>query len=88
LPADGSVDVGNKAGADSEKLPDERGRRGAIRADAAIVTGKGMKYVVAIYTRRGADPAYGVDNAALLAGARISRMVFDYFRREDIGVRR
>lgn len=88
LPVDGSVDVGNKAGADSEKLADERGRRGAIRADAAIVTGKGMKYVIAIYTRRGADPAYGVDNAALLAGARISRMVFDYFRREDKGVRR
>jgi beta-lactamase class A len=77
LPAD--VDVGNKTGTDSEKLPDASGRRGAIRADAAIVTGPGVKYVIAIYTRRGADPSYGIDNAALLAGARISRLVYDGF---------
>ncbi|HXG56049.1 MAG TPA: serine hydrolase [Vicinamibacterales bacterium] len=79
LPSDGSIDVGNKTGTDSEKLADAGGRRGAIRADAAIVTGTGVKYVVAIYTRRGADGRSGVDNAALMAGARISRMVFDYF---------
>ena len=79
LPADRSIEVGNKTGTDSEKLPDASGRRGAVRADAAIVTGRGIRYVIAIYTRRGADPSYGIDNAALLAGARVSRMVFDHF---------
>jgi beta-lactamase class A len=73
------IEVGNKTGTDSEKLPDASGRRGSIRADAAIVTGPGVKYVIAIYTRRGADAGYGVDNAALLAGARISRLVYDGF---------
>jgi beta-lactamase class A len=73
------VEVGNKTGTDSEKLPDASGRRGSIRADAAVVTGPGAKYAIAIYTRRGADPSYGIDNAALLAGARISRIVYDGF---------
>ena len=77
LPA--GLEVGNKTGTDAEKLADASGRRGAIRADAAIVTGPGVKYVIAIYTRRGADPGYGIDNAALLAGARISRLVYDGF---------
>jgi beta-lactamase class A len=81
LPADRALEIGNKTGTDSEKLADAAGTRGAIRADAAIVTGKGLKYVIAIYTRQGADGSYGVDNAAALAGARISRMVFDYFTR-------
>jgi beta-lactamase class A len=80
LPADDSVIVGNKTGTDSEKLPDERGRRGAIRADAAIVTGEGLNYVLAIYARRGADTSAGSDNAALRIGARISRAVFDGFK--------
>lgn len=79
LPSDGSIVVGNKTGTDSEKQPDANGTRGSIRADAAIVTGSGVNYVIAIYTRRGADPASGPDNAALLAGARISRLVFDHF---------
>ena len=77
------VAVGNKTGTDSEKLPDATGRRGAIRADAAIVTGPGVKYVLAIYTRRGADDSYGVDNAALLAGARVSRIVYDGFSAKE-----
>jgi hypothetical protein len=77
LPA--SIEVANKTGTDSEKLPDSTGRRGAIRADAAIVTGPALKYVVAIYTRRGADETAGVDNAALTLGARLSRLIFDHF---------
>lgn len=88
LPADGSIEVGNKTGTDSEKLADPAGYRGAIRADAAIITGKGVKYVVAIYTRRGTDGASGVDNTAVLAVARISRVIFDYFtgdRRQEAG---
>ena len=75
------VQVGNKTGTDSEKLADSKGRRGAIRADAAIVTGKGLNYVIAIFTRRGADTRGGPDNAGTLAGARISRAVFDYFHK-------
>jgi len=77
LPA--GIEVGNKTGTDAEKLPDAKGRRGSIRADAAIVTGPGLKYVVTIFTRRGGDSASGVDNAALLLGARLSRLVFDHF---------
>ena len=76
------VAVGNKTGTDSEKQPDAKGQRGSIRADAAIVTGKGVNYVVAIYTRRGGDAASGVDNAALTLGARLSRLVFEEFTRK------
>lgn len=77
LPA--GIQAGNKTGTDSEKLPDARGRRGSIRADAAIVTGPRLKYVLTIYTRRGGDDSAGADNAALTVGARISRLVFDHF---------
>ena len=73
------VQVGNKTGTDSEKQPDAKGKRGAIRVDAAIVTGKGVNYVIAIFTRRGADTRGGPDNAALVTGARISRLIFDHF---------
>ena len=75
------VQVGNKTGTDSEKLPDAAGRRGAIRADAGIVTGTGASYVIAIFTRRGADTRGGPDNAGVLAGARISRAVFDHLQK-------
>ena len=75
------VQVGNKTGTDSEKLPDAKGRRGAIRVDAAIVTGQNINYVVAIFTRRGTDTSWGPDNAGVIAGAKISRAVFDRFAR-------
>jgi beta-lactamase class A len=75
------IQVGNKTGTDSEKLPDVSGRRGSIRADAAIVIGPGLKYVVTIYTRRGGDISDGTDNAALTLGARLSRLVFERFSR-------
>ena len=73
--------VGNKTGTDSEKVPDASGHRGAIRADAAIVTGDGVSYVIAVFTRGGADTRSGPDNAGVLAGANISRAVHDLFRR-------
>lgn len=73
------VDVGNKTGTDAEKLPDDKGRRGAIRTDAAVVTGDGVKYTIAIFVRRGADSRSGVDNPAVLLGATLSKMVFDAF---------
>jgi beta-lactamase class A len=77
LPA--TVQVGNKSGTDSEKTADQDGRRGAIRVDAAIVTGAGVRYVIAVFTRRGADRRGGVDNAGVLLGAKLSRMVYDRF---------
>jgi beta-lactamase class A len=79
LPDD--VRVGNKTGIDSEKLPDANGHRGGIRTDAAIVTAKDLNYVIAIFTRRGADTRFSPDNAGVLVGAKISRAVFDHFRR-------
>lgn len=77
----GGVQVGNKTGTDSEKLPDERGRRGAIRVDAAIVTGENVRYVIAIFTRRGADGRSGVENAGVLLGAQLSKLVFEGWSR-------
>ena len=77
----GSVRVGNKTGTDSEKLPDASGRRGAIRVDAAIVTGERVRYVIAVFMRQGGDGRSGVDNAAVLLGAKLSRIVYDHFAR-------
>jgi beta-lactamase class A len=73
------VRVANKTGTDSEKLPDERGRKGAIRVDAAIVTAGELRYVIAIFVRRGADTRGGVDNEGVLLGARLSRMIYEHF---------
>ncbi|HJR59272.1 MAG TPA: serine hydrolase [Vicinamibacterales bacterium] len=77
----GSLQVGNKTGIDSEKLADARGRRGGIRADAAIVVGEKVRYVIAIFVRRARDTRSGVDNEAVLLGAKLSRMVYDHFSR-------
>ena len=79
----GVVQVGNKTGTDSEKVADDRGRRGAIRVDAAIVTGEGVRYVIAVFTRRSADTRGGVDNAGVLLGAQLSRMVYEQFTRKQ-----
>ena len=78
----GNLQVGNKTGTDSEKIPDDRGRRGAIRVDAGIVTGEGVRYVIAVFTRRGADTRGGVDNAGIVLGAQLSRMVYEQFTRK------
>jgi len=73
------LQVANKTGTDTEKLPDAQGRRGAIRTDAAIVTGDGIQYAIAVFVRRGDDTRTGVDNAGVLLGATLSRMVFEAF---------
>ena len=78
----GNLQIGNKTGTDSEKIPDDRGRRGAIRVDAGIVTGEGVRYVIAVFTRRGADTRGGVDNAGIVLGAQLSRMVYEQFTRK------
>jgi beta-lactamase class A len=75
------VRVGNKTGTDSEKQPDVKGRRGAIRADAAIVTGDGVRYVIAVMTRRGADTRGGPDNAGVVTGAKVARAIHDHLTR-------
>ena len=77
----GNVQIGNKTGTDTEKRPDDGGRRGAIRVDAAIVTGKNVRYVIAVFTRRGADGSSGVENAGVLLGAQLSKLVFDGWNR-------
>ena len=81
LPSDDSVEIGNKTGTDQEKQPDANGVRGQVRSDAAIVTGPGLRYVIAIYTRQVEDARRTIDNDALVAGARISRLVYDYFNK-------
>ena len=81
LPADDRIQVGNKTGTDEEKQPLKNGIKGHVRADAAIVTGPDLTYVIAIYARQVEDNRWGIDNDALTTGARISRMVFDHFSR-------
>lgn len=79
LPADDSVQVGNKTGTDEEKQPGPNGAKGHVRADAAIVTGKNLRYTIAICARQVQDTRWGIENDALVTGARISRMIYDYF---------
>jgi beta-lactamase class A len=81
LPQDAGLQIGNKTGTDQEKLPGPDGVRRQVRADAAIVSGKDVRYVIAIYARQVEDRRSGVDNDALVTGARVSRMVYDHFAR-------
>ncbi len=73
--------VANKTGWDEEKLPDAKGFKGEIRSDAAYIKSPKTRYVIAICARRGQDTRSTVDNEALVTGAELSRMVYDYFRR-------
>jgi beta-lactamase class A len=79
LPADDRIQIGNKTGTDEEKHPLKDGLKRHVRADAAIVTGPDFSYVIAIYARQVEDTRWGVDNEALTTGARVSKMIFDYF---------
>jgi beta-lactamase class A len=80
LPEEG-VTVAHKTGQDEEKLLDANGLRGAVRTDAAIVSTPRGRYVIAIFTRRVKDMRWKIDNQSYLAGAEVSRMVFDHFTR-------
>ena len=80
LPSNG-IQVGNKTGTDEEKHPGADGVTRHVRADAAILTGPNLRYVVAIYARHVEDTRWGIDNEALVTGARVSRMIYDYFSR-------
>jgi beta-lactamase class A len=77
--------VANKTGWDEEKLPDASGLKGEIRTDAAYVKGPRSRYTIAICTRRGRDKRPGSDNAALVIGAKISRLVYDEMERQAGG---
>lgn len=81
LPSGDGLQVGNKTGTDQEKLPGRNGVRGQVRVDAAIVTGGNVRYAIAIFARQVEDPRGGVENDALVIGARVSRMVYDHFAR-------
>jgi hypothetical protein len=50
-----------------------------VRTDAAYVKSPKARYVIAICARRVKDKSPTVDNQALVTGARMSRMVYDYF---------
>jgi beta-lactamase class A len=71
--------VANKTGWDEEKLPDASGFKGDVRNDAAYVVSPKARYVIAICARKIKDKRASVDNEALVTGAALSRLVYDYF---------
>jgi beta-lactamase class A len=79
LPLDDSVTYAGKSGQDDEKIADASGLKGTIRVDSGIIATPRGRYVLAIYARRGKDTRWTVDNEALVAGAEVSKMVFDHF---------
>jgi hypothetical protein len=52
-----------------------------VRADAAVVTGPGFGYAIAIFARQVEDTRWGVENEAVTTGARLSRIVYDAYAR-------
>lgn len=81
LPEREDVVVGSKSGTTSEPRPDARGFKGSVRNDVAVVKTRHGTYVIAIFTRHGLDTRDGIENAGLLAGADVSRLVFDHWDR-------
>lgn len=80
LPSDeGRIVVGHKTGTDEEKARDAKGVHRHVRSDAAIVVTPRLRYAISIFTRQVEDTSWGVDNAALTTGARVSRLIYDHF---------
>jgi beta-lactamase class A len=73
------ITVANKTGWDEEKLAGPSGGKGDVRTDAAYVKSPRARYVIAICARQVRDKSPTVDNQALVAGAKMSRMVYDSF---------
>jgi beta-lactamase class A len=71
--------IGNKTGTDEEKHAGSNGVRRHVRADAAIVTGPDIRYVVAIYARHVEDTRWSVDNDAVTTAARVSLLLHNSF---------
>ena len=86
ISGDDRIQIGNKTGTDEEKHALADGIKRHVRADAAIVTGPGFSYVIAIYARQVEDTSWGIDNDALTTGARISKLVYEHFSQRH-GVR-
>src|SRR5687767_2455511 len=79
LPPVSGLSVGNKTGTDEEKRSGPDGVKRHVRADVAIVSGPTFAYAVAIYARQIEDTRWSVENEAVVAGARISRLLFEHF---------
>jgi beta-lactamase class A len=84
IPTDERLRIGNKTGTDEEKHALKDGVKRHVRADAAIVTGPDLTYVIAIYARQVEDTRWGVDNDALTTGARVSRLIYDHFSKGGV----
>jgi beta-lactamase class A len=77
LPAGAGVVTANKTGTDAEKQPDASGARGHIHHDVAIVRTPNASWVLAVLTRRGRSQTWSADNEALVAGAEISKVIYE-----------
>jgi beta-lactamase class A len=77
LPGGAGIIVANKTGTDEEKQPDASGDKGHIHNDVAIVKTANATWVLSIFTRRGKSTTWTADNEALVAGAEISRVIYE-----------
>lgn len=77
LPGGAGIIVANKTGTDEEKQPDASGDKGHIHNDVAIVKTADATWVLSIFTRRGKSTTWTADNEALVAGAEISRVIYE-----------
>ncbi len=81
LPLDSGIVVANKTGTDAEKQPDHSGVNGHIHNDVGIVRTPKATYVLSIFTRRGKSQTWTADNEALVAGAEVSRAIYEAWGR-------
>ena len=79
--------VANKTGSDEEKVPDASGVRGHVRGDVAFIQAPNAKYVLAVFTRRVKDTSWTVDNAGVVAGAEISKVIWDAWTNKNSELR-
>jgi hypothetical protein len=80
LPSGSGIVVANKTGTDEEKQPDASGYKGHIHNDVAIVKTARATWVLSIFTRRGRSSTWTADNEALVAGAEISRTLYEAWK--------
>ena len=79
IPSARGLTIGNKTGTDEEKHAGADGVRRHVRADAAIVTGPDVRYVVAIFARQVEDTRWGIENDAVTTAARVSLLLYHHF---------
>ncbi len=83
LPGGSGAIVANKTGTDAEKQPDASGHKGHIHNDVAIVKTARAAWVLSIFTRRGKSEIWTADNEALIAGADVSKAIFQAWGAPD-----